>query len=197
MKILISALAIIVLLSAIAPNVMACNITQPFKELPASYTDRWALGYHSYYSRPDRVYSEKVADDQAFNDGWNTAEKFTNIIPMLKQTPTSYTEGWIAGHNHKQVSGDIPAPPGHSPAWTHGFFGGYVASRDPKNTGYTDGWLAGRHAFLASVPNNINNTGHTQFYQDGFNAGYHANKDPFAGDMAFPLHAITYTDPCD
>ena len=100
-------------------------------------------------------------------------------------------DGWLV--KHKQVSGNIPVPHGHTPAWTHGFNTGYIA---PKDTGYTDGWLVGRNAFLIGAPNNINDTSHTQNYKDGFNNSYHANKDPLAGWLAFPLHSVTYTD-CD
>ena len=131
---------------------MACNITQPFKELPTSYTNRFVLGYHFYYSHPDRVYSETVADDQAFNEGWNAADKFTNIKLILKETPTSYTDGWMAGYNHKHISDEIPTPVGHSPSSTHGFFAGYLALKD---TAYSDGWLAGRHVFLMCALLNI------------------------------------------
>ena len=105
----------------------------------------------------------------------------------------------MAGHKHKSVSGDTPVPPGHSPAWTHGFTAGYIPI-DNKHayilSGYPDGWIAGRHAFLIGAPNSINGTSHTENYKDGFNNGYHANKDPYAGDLAYPLHSISYTD-CD
>jgi hypothetical protein len=50
----------------------------------------------------------------------------------------------MAGYKHKQISGNIPVPHGHTPAWTHGFTAGYIA---PKDTGYTDGWPLGRNAF--------------------------------------------------
>lgn len=149
------------------------------------------LGYHEYFA-PDRIYNETIADDKPFNDGWSTAEKFANTLLTLKETPTSYVEGWMAGHNHKSISGNIPVPRGLSPAWTHGFTAGYISIENKGvSSGYSDGWLAGRHAFLNGAPNNINGTSHTQNYKYGFNAGYHADKDPYAGDLAYPLHSVT------
>jgi hypothetical protein len=181
-----AAIAVLVM-SAIAPMAIAIKITQPFKELPASYADRWAKGYHAY---PQGIYTQRVADDPAFSDGWNTAQTFANIKPILKETPTSYAEGWLAGYHHKQLkSGLIPMPPGNSPGWTHGFTDGYRVASDKQ---YRLGWLAGRHAFLNGVPNIV--TGRTQQYQYGFNAGYHTNKDPYAGDKAYPIRGIPWTD---
>jgi hypothetical protein len=156
------------------------------------------LGYHEYFAR-DRIYNETIADDKPFNDGWSTAEKFANAILKLKETPTSYAEGWMAGHKHKPQSGSIPMPPGHSPAWTHGFTAGYISLENKAiRSGYSDGWLAGRHAFLIGAPNNINATSHTENYKGGFNEGYQATKkDPLAGWVAFPEHRPTYTDCAD
>jgi hypothetical protein len=53
-------------------------------------------------------------------------------------------------------------------------------------------WLAGRHAFLTN-----NSTGYTEIYSIEFNAGYHANKDPQAGDIVYPVRIVPWTDPSD
>jgi hypothetical protein len=62
---------------------MACEIPQPFKVWPASPNARFMLGYREYFA-PDRIYNETIADDKPFTDGWNTAEKFANVVPTLK-----------------------------------------------------------------------------------------------------------------
>jgi hypothetical protein len=83
------------------------------------------------------------------------------------------------------------------PSRTHGFTNGYIPIENKDIlSGYSDGWLAGRHAFLTGSSNNINRSSHTQNYKAGFNGGYHADKDPYAVDLAYRLHSITWTD-CD
>jgi hypothetical protein len=134
MKMLIGAIGIVILLSII-PATQGLQVTQPFNELPDTYAERWALGYHSF---PNGVYTQKVNDDEGFGDGWYTAEIFANMKLWLKETPTSYFEGWLAGYHAKAGSS---VPPGHSPAWTHGFTEGNPQTESERHVPYTDGWL--------------------------------------------------------
>jgi hypothetical protein len=100
---------------------------------------------------------------------------------VLKETPTSCAEGWIAGYLHKHLkTGGIPVPPRHTAGWIHGFISGFTtwpSANISSVKDYTEGWLAGRNAFVKSAPNMV--AGHTQDYRTGFADGHHPFKDPY------------------
>ena len=135
MKILLSALAIVVLLAAMAP-VVSLDATQTAMAMaPLEYVDAWLDGYHNY------LHGKMLHDEihtgiynGGYSDGWNYGAAHNSITKNIKNhniivpkvKDIRYVDGWIDGF--RAMRHELPRNvTGHTISYTMGFYAGYDA----------------------------------------------------------------------